>query len=267
MNKLATSFSAETNVPATSMKIKCLIVDDEPLALDVLETYIERLDNLELVGRCKNAIEAYNKLQNEKIDLLFLDIQMPKLTGIELVKNVHKPPKIIFTTAYREYALEGYELDALDYLLKPISFERFLRAVNKMLQINPKESTVSGITLATAPSSGGINPQEPFIYLKSDKRMVKIPLKDILYIESLKDYIRVRTTAKEVVSYQKISYLEEKLPEDQFLRIHRSFIVATNKIEAFSATHVEIGGHEIPIGRNYKNETLRKLSENNLLDP
>lgn len=191
------------------MKVRCLIVDDEPLALDVLENYIERLDTLELVARCKNAIEAYNKIQTEKIDLLFLDIQMPKLTGIDFMKSVKNPPKVIFTTAYREYAIEGYELDAVDYLLKPISFDRFLKAVNKVIFNKPDESKSKSelnnlITQTVSNSTPTDIPQEPFIYLKSDKKMVKVLLKDILYIESLKDYIRVKTPGKEVVAYQKI---------------------------------------------------------------
>ncbi|MBT29318.1 MAG: DNA-binding response regulator [Thalassobius sp.] len=253
------------------MKVRCLIVDDEPLALDVLENYIERLDTLELVARCKNAIEAYNKIQTEKIDLLFLDIQMPKLTGIDFMKSVKNPPKVIFTTAYREYAIEGYELDAVDYLLKPISFDRFLKAVNKVIFNKPDESKSKSelnnlITQTVSNSTPTDIPQEPFIYLKSDKKMVKVLLKDILYIESLKDYIRVKTPGKEVVAYQKISYLEEKLPEQRFMRIHRSFIINLEKIEAFCATHAEVAGFEIPIGRNYKNEALKKLNEHNLLD-
>ena len=249
------------------MKVRCLIVDDEPLALDVLENYIERLDTLELVARCKNAIEAYNKIQTEKIDLLFLDIQMPKLTGIDFMKSVKNPPKVIFTTAYREYAIEGYELDAIDYLLKPISFERFLKAVNKVIYNKVDEpKTQKSNNKESEPKQNMEVPQEPFIYLKSDKKMVKVLLKDILYIESLKDYIRVKTSGKEVVAYQKISYLEEKLPEQRFMRIHRSFIINLEKIEAFCATHTEVAGFEIPIGRNYKNEALKKLNEHNLLD-
>ncbi len=250
------------------MKLKCLIVDDEPLALDVLENYIERLDTLELVGRCKNAIEAYNKLQSENIDLLFLDIQMPKLTGIDFMKSVKNPPKVIFTTAYREYAIEGYELDAVDYLLKPISFDRFLKGINKVMgsmATKPIKETPKNQVHNLSTNQSHVD-QEPFIYLKSDKKMVKILLKDILYIESLKDYIRVKTHGKEVVAYQKISYLEEKLPEQRFMRIHRSFIINLEKVEAFSATHTEIAGFDIPIGRNYKNEALKKLNEHNLLD-
>lgn len=244
------------------MKLRCLIVDDEPLALDVLETFVERLDNLELVCRCNNAVEAYNCLQTEHIDLMFLDIQMPKLTGIDFLKSIPNPPRVIFTTAYRDYALDSYELNAVDYLLKPIAFDRFLKAVAKVTPVEPR-----GI----APSPAAINPTEPdykdaFIYLKADKKMVKVMLADILYIESLKDYIRVKTDTKEIISYQKISFLEEKLPTDKFLRIHRSFIISLDKVQAFSATAVDVGKTEIPIGRLYKNDVLQVLGQNNLLE-
>ena len=241
-----------------------MIVDDEPLALDVLETFIARLDNLELVCRCNNAVEAYNCLQTEKIDLLFLDIQMPKLTGIDFLKSLSHPPKVIFTTAYRDYALEGYELNAVDYLLKPIAFERFLKAVSKVTPQEQPQAPVQAVHMA--PASGNAEYKEAFIYLKADKKMVKVMLSDILYIESLKDYIRVKTDTKEIISYQKISFLEEKLPTDKFLRIHRSFIVALDKIQAFSAAAVDIGKTEIPIGRFYKNEVLQILNQNNLLE-
>lgn len=242
-----------------------MIVDDEPLALDVLETFIGRLDNLELVCRCHNAVEAYNCLQSEPIDLMFLDIQMPKLTGIDFLKSLAHPPKVIFTTAYRDYAVEGFELNVADYLLKPIAFERFLKAVSKVT------ATEQPAALAPAPVPAAAPPAAPdykeaFIYLKADKKMVKVMLADILYIESLKDYIRVRTETKEIISYQKISFLEEKLPTDKFLRIHRSFIVALDKIHAFSASAVDIGKSEIPIGRFYKNDVLQILNQNNLLE-
>jgi DNA-binding LytR/AlgR family response regulator len=240
------------------MKIKCLIVDDEPLALDVLETYIGRLDNLELVCRCNNAVEAYNCLQTTQVDLMFLDIQMPKLTGIDFLKSLPNPPKVIFTTAYRDYAVEGYELNAVDYLLKPISFDRFLKAIAK---ITPQEPKPTATVNAAEPDY-----KDAFIYLKADKKMVKVMLADILYIESLKDYIRVKTETKEIISYQKISFLEEKLPADKFLRIHRSFIIALDKVQAFSATTVDLGKTEIPIGRLYKNEVLQILGKNNLLE-
>ncbi|MFD3000711.1 LytR/AlgR family response regulator transcription factor [Pontibacter toksunensis] len=252
------------------MKLRCMIVDDEPLALDVLETFIERLDSLELVCRCHNAVEAYDCLQEEHIDLMFLDIQMPKLTGIDFLKSLAHPPKVIFTTAYRDYAVEGFELNVVDYLLKPIAFERFLKAVSKVsaaeqpIPVNPVPSPESVPAPVAVPSSNDY--KEAFIYLKADKKMVKVMLSDILYIESLKDYIRVKTETKEIISYQKISFLEEKLPTDKFLRIHRSFIVALDKIQAFSASAVDVGKSEIPIGRFYKNEVLQILNQNNLLE-
>ncbi|OKL41830.1 LytR/AlgR family response regulator transcription factor [Pontibacter flavimaris] len=245
-------------------KLRCMIVDDEPLALDVLETFIQRLDNLELVCRCNNAVEAYNCLQTEHIDLLFLDIQMPKLTGIDFLKSLASPPKVIFTTAYRDYAVEGFELNAVDYLLKPIAFDRFLKAVSKVTAPEPQAIQAAPAPVQIAPTVQGY--QEAFIYLKADKKMVKVMLSDILFIESLKDYIRVKTETKEIISYQKISFLEEKLPTDKFLRIHRSFIVALDKIQAFSASAVDIGQTEIPIGRFYKNEVLQVLNQNNLLE-
>ncbi len=242
------------------MGIKCLIVDDEPLALDVLEAYIDRLDDLELVGRLDNAVEAFNVLQKEEVELLFLDIQMPKLTGIDLLKNISDPPQVIFTTAYRDYALQGYELDVVDYLLKPISFDRFLRAVNKVIQQSSRDSSPASATTEDLDSG------EAHIYLKSDKKMVKIPLADILYIESLKDYIRVFTPEKNVTAYQRISFMEEKLPSHKFIRVHRSFIVNLDKVDAYSTPSVEVGGKEIPIGRNYRQDVLKALNDQNLLN-
>lgn len=235
------------------MKIKCLIVDDEPLAVEIIESYLERLDDMEVVGKCNNALRAFEVLQKEEVDLLFLDIQMPKLTGIDFLKTLKNPPKVILTTAYREYAIEGYELDVLDYLLKPISFERFFKAVSKVYK---KESSADSIN-----SGPGANGEEPYIYLKADKKMVKVLLNDIRYIESLKDYVRLKTSGRDVITHQTISYFEEKLPEDQFIRIHRSFIVPINKIESFSASAIEVPGQELPIGRMYKNQVLAVLNE------
>ncbi len=235
------------------MKIRCLIVDDEPLAIEIIESYLDRLDDMEIVAKCTNALRAFEVLQKEAVDLLFLDIQMPKLTGLDFLKTLKDPPKVILTTAYREYALEGYELDVLDYLLKPISFERFFKAVSKMYK---KEN---GPTPQEKQSSMGM--EEPYLYLKADKKMVKVLLKDILYIESLKDYVRIKTPGKDVITHQTISYFEEKLPEDAFIRIHRSFIVPLHKIETFSASFIEVPGKELPIGRMYKNEVLAVLNQ------
>ena len=230
------------------MKINCLIVDDEPLALEVLESYISKMDNLELVAKCNNPIKALEVLQKEEVDLLFLDIQMPGMTGIDFLKNLSHAPQVVFTTAYRDYALEGYELNVLDYLLKPYSFERFFKAVGKFQH-------------SSSQSSQELPSDQSTIYLKADKKMVRVDLDDILYVESLKDYIRVKTLKNEVISHQKISYMEEKLPSEHFLRIHRSFIISLDKIEAFSATHVELDGNAVPIGRNYKNQTLEALKQ------
>ncbi|MDX2246120.1 MAG: response regulator transcription factor [Bacteroidia bacterium] len=246
------------------MKIRCVIVDDEPLALDVLEAYIEKIEDMELVARVENAIEAFNLLNREKVDLLFLDIQMPRLTGIDLLKNISHPPRVIFTTAYRDYALQGYELDVVDYLLKPISFDRFLRAVTKVYQVGGHLEPSLPVNNIYPESETG-NYSDAFIYLKADKKMIKVLLKDILYIESLKDYIRVRTKDRMVTAYQRISYMEEKLPEDKFMRIHRSYIIAMDKVDAYCNPCVEIGKTEIPIGRNYRSEVLKALNQKNLL--
>ncbi len=242
------------------MSLKCIIVDDEPLALEVLEAYIERIEGLELVAKCENAVKAFDALKKLQVDLIFLDIQMPKLTGIDFLKVLNPAPKVIFTTAYREYALESYELNVVDYLLKPIAFNRFMMAVNKAMDgtVEYEESAEEASLLKN---------DHPYIFLKADRKMVKVYLKDILYIESLKDYVRIKTPEKEIVSLQKISYLEQKLPEDLFMRIHRSFIVPIKKIEAFSNHAVEVGGKELPIGRNYKNQVLDILNnDSSILD-
>lgn len=236
------------------MNLKCLVVDDEPLAREVILSHISKIDGLELVAECDNALKAFDILKKESVDLIFLDIQMPKLTGIEFLKVLNPKAQIIFTTAYREYALESYELNVADYLLKPISFQRFLKAVNKVLDVQHEEVST------TQEPQDGLRSDEPHIFLKADRKMVKVYLKDILYIESLKDYVRIKLPGKEVISLQKISFLEEKLPEDCFIRIHRSFIVPINKIEAFSNSSVEIGGADIPIGRNYKDAVLEQLN-------
>ncbi|WP_420386510.1 LytR/AlgR family response regulator transcription factor [Roseivirga sp.] len=235
------------------MKLKCLVIDDEPLAREVITSHIQKIDGLELVAECDNALKAFEWLKKEPIDLLFLDIQMPKLTGIEFIKVLNPNAQIIFTTAYREYALESYELNVADYLLKPISFNRFLKAVNKVLHVQQEEPQ-------PAQEPDALRTDEPHIFLKADRKMVKVYLKDILYIESLKDYVRIKLQGKEVISLQKISFLEEKLPEDCFMRVHRSFIVPLKKIEAFSNNAIEVNGVEIPIGRNYKDKVLEQLN-------
>lgn len=230
--------------------MKCIIVDDEPLAIEVIESYVDKIDSLELVGKFRNAIKAFDYIQSgEPVDLIFLDIQMPKLTGIEFLKTLTNPPKVIFTTAYREYALEGFELEVLDYLLKPISFDRFMKAVSKALN-HSKEVEVS--TNAEG---------DDFTFFKCDKKMIRVCLKDILYIESIKDYVKIKTAEKEVVTHQKISVLETKLPANHFIRVHRSFIINIPKIESYSASEIELNNESIPVGRNYKVEVMDKLGK------
>ncbi len=239
------------------MPTRCLIIDDEPLAIEILESFVQRIDSLELVGTCTNGVKAFDILRTEQVDLLFLDIQMPKLTGIEFLKVLNPSPKVIFTTAYREYAVESYELNVVDYLLKPIAFDRFLMAINKVIEPNAAADESPQDLAGTSSVE-----QDAYLFLKSDRKMVKVYLKDIAYIESLKDYVRVRTiTGNEVISLQKISYLEKKLPSDCFMRVHKSYLISLRKIEAFSATTIEIGGKEVPIGRSYKSEVMKALEK------
>lgn len=234
--------------------MKCIIVDDEPLAIEIVESYVAKVDQLQLAGTFRNAIAAFSFLQQNHVDLIFLDIQMPKLSGIDFLKTLKSPPKVIFTTAFRDYAIEGFDLEVADYLLKPISFDRFLKAIAKVMHkdVSPPLATQ---TVKVE------NPGDNYVFFKVDKKMVKTRMSDILYIESIKDYVKVRTTEKEIVTQQKISYLEDSLPKEQFIRIHRSFIINRDRIDAYSATDVEIGKHHVPIGRNYKNDVIQLLAK------
>jgi DNA-binding LytR/AlgR family response regulator len=235
----------------TNPTLKCIIVDDEPLAIEIMESYVGKVEQLKLAGTFRNAVSAFTFLQQNSVDLIFLDIQMPKLSGIDFLKTLKNPPKVIFTTAFRDYAIEGFELEVADYLLKPIPFERFLKAAAKVLHKPVGETTSTALKT---------EPTDEYVYFKVDKKMIKTRMNDILFIESVKDYVKIRTDEKEIVTQQKISYLEESLPKERFVRIHRSFIVNRDKIDAYSATDIEIGKHHIPIGRNYKNDVLRTLS-------
>jgi DNA-binding LytR/AlgR family response regulator len=235
-------------------KISCIIADDEPLARDVIKRHISQLERLQIVATCANGLEAFTAIKNTQADLLFLDIQMPNLTGIELLRTVKNPPAVILTTAYPEFALEGYELNVIDYLLKPVSFERFLKAIDKYeTWVNP-----GGHGNIVVPSTAA-DRIEPFIYVKADKKMVKIFLKDILYMEGLKDYIKIHTMANEVITYQSLTYFTEKLPADLFMRVHRSYIVSLAHINSFSAIEINIGDAAIPIGTTYAREVSKKL--------
>jgi len=233
-------------------KIICLAVDDEPSALSVLEQYIDSVPQLELAAACTNAVEALAALQRRTIDLLFLDIQMPQWLGTDFIKTLADPPKIIFTTAARKFAIEGFEVNAVDYLLKPISFEPFMKAVNKVMETN--FSTTPSQNLFTEKE-----PADPHLYFRADRKMIKVSLADILYIESLKDYIRVVTQTKNIITRKSISSLEETLPPQAFIRIHRSFIIALNKIESYNSGMVEVAKKKLPISRMYKHEVGRVL--------
>lgn len=236
------------------MRCKCIIVDDEPPAIKILENYIKAVSQLEIVKTCKNAFEALDVLNNQKIDLMFLDIHMPKLIGTELVKSLTYQPKAIFTTAHKDFAIEAFELDAVDYLLKPFSFERFLKAVNKF-------SHIANFEIAPEDTTSG------FLYFRSDRKMVKVFTCDIQYIESFKDYVVIhRDNEPDLRIKQTLNHVENMLPGNLFVRIHRSFVVSAKKITAFTKKDVEIGKVELPIGKSYT-EGFRKLIPNNLSLP
>ena len=234
-------------------KISCLAVDDEPPALDVLRKYISSVQSLELVATCSDAVEALNFIRQRSVDLIFLDIQMPQILGTDFLRTLKNPPKVIFTTAFRKFAIEGFELDAVDYLLKPISFERFLKAVNKVM-----DASLNG-TLTIENEHQNKVATDNSIYFRSDRKMIKVNLADILYIESIKDYIKVVGTSGTVITKQSISSVEEDLPKDMFIRIHRSYIVALNKIESYSNELVWLGKAELPISRMYRHEVEKVL--------
>lgn len=236
-------------------KIKCLIVDDEPPAREILKQHIAGVDALELSGTCSNALEAISFLKDHAVDLMFLDIQMPQLLGTNFVRTLKSPPKVIFTTAFRKYALEGFELDAVDYLLKPISFERFLKGVNKVLQINVPAEHISNGNKENHKEHAN-----SFLYFRADRKMVKVFFNDILFIEALKDYIKIVTQNKTIITKYVLTTLAELLPADEFLRIHKSYIVAINKIESYNADSIQVAKHELPIGRLYKYDVGRILN-------
>lgn len=239
--------------------INVIIVDDEPLALDVLETFIEQLPEINLLAKCENAFEANEALKKHDVDLLFLDIQMPQLTGIDFYKSLTNPPEVIFTTAYSNYAVEGFEMDAVDYLVKPISLDRFMKAVNKASEkINNKKSE----------SNSGSAEEEDYIFVKADKKLIKVNYKDILYIEGLKDYVIIRMKTGRVITLQTMKSLEAKLPEKYFKRIHRSFILGITQIHAIVGNTVEIIENgktkQLPIGKNYREDLLEIVNQNRL---
>jgi DNA-binding LytR/AlgR family response regulator len=241
--------------------INVIIVDDEPLAQDVLETYIEKIPEFNLVRKCSNAFEANETLKQHDIHLMFLDIQMPQLTGTDFLRSLAHPPVVIFTTAYSNYAVDGFELNALDYLLKPISMERFLKASNKAIeQIGMQQDRQTG----TKPEEEGPD----FIFVKADKKLIKINFNDVIYIEGLKDYVIIRLKETRVVTLQTMKSLEDKLPSDIFRRIHRSYIVNMDKVDAIMGNMVEVQEKgqikHLPIGKNYRDELQDLIDKNRI---
>jgi DNA-binding LytR/AlgR family response regulator len=228
-------------------QIRCLLVDDEPPALEILRTYISTLPGLEIVGECHHAIAAFEFLQNHEADIIFLDIKMPQLMGTDLLKAIPQPPKIIFTTAHRDYAIEGFELGAVDYLLKPYSLDRFLRAVHRVLDRESRR-----LKLLCQAMIG-------FVY-RADRKMVKVIVAEILYIESMKDYIRIFLCNGQVITKQTITAIEAMLPHEEFMRVHRSFIVAQKKISAYNQNSIFIGKVELPVGPLYKQNLMKRLT-------
>ncbi|WP_299243723.1 response regulator transcription factor [uncultured Aquimarina sp.] len=235
------------------MKIRCIAIDDEPLALEVIQAHVKQIPDAELVASYTDPIEAFEQLKDSIVDLVFLDIEMPLLSGLDFVKTLKNPPKIIFTTAYRNYAIESYELDVVDYLLKPISFTRFFKAINKYKTLVNTVVTVQEVRETTITND--------HLYVNANKKFVKINFDEILYIESIKDYVRIHLKDTSVMTKDSITNFKLKLP-DSFLRIHRSFIVNTCKITAFTKVDVEIGDKEIPIGASYKEDVMSFLSSN-----
>jgi len=236
------------------MNIKCLIVDDEPLAVRLISSYIQQVPELEVAAACNNAIDAFAILREQKIDLIFLDIKMPKLTGTDFLRSISSPPKVIFITAYRDYALDGYELDIVDYLLKPVSFTRFIKAVSKATKLIAADNNFSEANAKFE------NNESSFLYFRINKEMQKVLLREILFIESSKEYVKLHLeNGKWLLVRQSISSLEKLLSPHRFLRVHRSYIVTIEKISSFNSMHITIGHHKIPIGRLHKNAVERVL--------
>jgi DNA-binding LytR/AlgR family response regulator len=229
------------------MKYKCVIVDDEELARELIETHLSQLDEFELVASCESALEAQKILRTEAVDLLFLDIEMPVLKGTDFLKSLTVQPKVIFTTAYRDYAIEGFELNAVDYLLKPIVFERFFKAIGKFLASTEVHA-----------DQGQVLQMKEDIYVQSNRKKIKVNLTEVLYIESIKDYVKIYLEDQEITFKSGITAFHERLDE-RFLRVHRSFIVNTSKVTAFTKNDVEIVNKEIPIGEMYKKSVLNRL--------
>lgn len=238
------------------MAIRTIIVDDEPHAVEIIQKYASNIPDLEIVATCNNAILAFRLLQQQPVDLLLVDIKMPGLTGTDLVRSLKNPPMVIFTTAYHEFAVDGFDLNAIDYLVKPIPLNRFLRAIDKVMHAIKGNKPA---TFVETPEAAPVAPAKHFLYLRIDRQSVKVDTADIHWIESIKDYIKVVTKGKSYVTKQKISVVEKLLPMGHFMRVHRSFIIPADKVEGYNPNYLIIAGSKIPVGRNYKQACLEKL--------
>ncbi|WBX70807.1 LytR/AlgR family response regulator transcription factor [Tenacibaculum retecalamus] len=234
-----------------SNKLRCVIVDDEPMAREIIASFVEKTPDLELIKMCKNASEVINFMQTEEIDLFFLDINMPEISGLSLAKIIDKKSKIIFTTAYRDYAVDGFNLNIVDYLLKPISFDRFFQAVQKVFDLQITKTTKKVIKQVS----------NDFMFVRADRKMVKINFNNILYIESLGDYVKIFTSNQTIITRETMNNIESKLPSINFIRIHRSFTVSLNEITSYTNEFIEIGKKALPISRSYKESVLQKLAK------
>ena len=237
---------------SNSTILKCLVIDDEPPARKILQGYINELPLLELTGECGNALHSIYFLQQNNVDLIFLDIKMPQMNGNEFLKTIKNPPSVIFTTAHMDYAMEGYELDVVDYLLKPIKFDRFVKAVNKAI-------TLKGNNVTDEKPVMNQKHGDSFVYFRCERKMIKVMLKDVLYIESMKDYVKIFTTEDTIITKLSLNAVQAMLPEKDFLRTHRSFVVSVQKIKSYTHELLEINKIEIPIGKLYRSEVLNVL--------
>ena len=236
------------------MNLKCLVIDDEPVARQGLQEYIEEIDFLSLVGSCENAIKAAQVLNEQTVDLIYLDIYMPKVSGIEFLKTLRTPPMVILTTAFSGYAIEGYSLDVVDYLMKPITFERFLKATQKAFELAELKRLASGQR----------NQSQEYFFVKADGRYEKINFSDILYVEALQNYVVINTRERKLITYVTLTGIEGQLPKEQFIRVHKSFIISIAHIKSIDGSEILIGGARIPISRNLKENVVARIIGNNL---
>jgi DNA-binding LytR/AlgR family response regulator len=246
--------------------MNCLIVEDEPLARNLLTEYVRKVPYLRLLDACASPLAALDLLRKEPVDLLFLDIQMPEITGLTLLKILQKRPLVILTTAYSEYALQGYELDVVDYLLKPVTLERFLKAVDKAAQRLGVGLAPPTAPVPAAPGAAPAEPAQPFVFVKDGTKLVKVRWNDILYVEGLKDYVVIHTRTQKIVTLQRLKSLEVQLPSDRFIRIHHSYIISLDAIDVVHKGEVQIGGTLIPVSDSYR-RAFREFIERNQIQP